>query len=58
MKLSVSAETMAGYKKPKAVDFVDEFPVSGYGKILRREIRERYMDVGTTNLMRGGEKIL
>jgi len=56
--VSFCGDYMAGYKKPKAVDFVDEFPVSGYGKILRREIRERYMDVGTTNLMRGGEKIL
>jgi acyl-CoA synthetase (AMP-forming)/AMP-acid ligase II len=35
---------MAGYKKPKAVDFVDELPVSGYGKILRREVRERYWE--------------
>jgi acyl-CoA synthetase (AMP-forming)/AMP-acid ligase II len=33
---------MAGYKKPKAVDFVDQLPVSGYGKVLRREVRERY----------------
>jgi acyl-CoA synthetase (AMP-forming)/AMP-acid ligase II len=36
------ARHMAGYKKPKAVDFVDELPVSGYGKVLRREVRERY----------------
>lgn len=35
-------EHMAGYKKPKAVDFVDELPVSGYGKILRREVRDSY----------------
>ncbi|MES2492445.1 MAG: AMP-binding protein [Pseudomonadota bacterium] len=35
-------EHMAGYKKPKAVDFVAELPISGYGKVLRREIRERY----------------
>jgi long-chain acyl-CoA synthetase len=34
--------SLAGYKKPKAVDFVDELPVSGYGKVLRREVRERY----------------
>jgi len=33
---------LAGYKKPKAVDFVDALPVSGYGKILRREVRDRY----------------
>lgn len=36
------ANFLAGYKKPKAVDFVDALPVSGYGKILRREVRERY----------------
>lgn len=35
-------EHMAGYKKPKAVDFVSELPVSGYGKILRREVRDAY----------------
>lgn len=35
-------EHLAGYKKPKAVDFVDELPVSGYGKILRREVRDSY----------------
>jgi long-chain acyl-CoA synthetase len=34
--------SLAGYKKPKAVDFVDALPVSGYGKVLRREVRERY----------------
>ncbi|MGQ0696783.1 MAG: class I adenylate-forming enzyme family protein [Panacagrimonas sp.] len=33
---------LAGYKKPKGVDFVSEFPVSGYGKVLKRELRERY----------------
>ena len=33
---------MAGYKKPKSVDFVDALPVSGYGKVMRREIRETY----------------
>jgi long-chain acyl-CoA synthetase len=33
---------LAGYKKPKGVDFVDELPVSAYGKILRREVREKY----------------
>jgi long-chain acyl-CoA synthetase len=33
---------MAGYKKPKSVEFVDALPVSGYGKVMRREIREKY----------------
>jgi acyl-CoA synthetase (AMP-forming)/AMP-acid ligase II len=35
-------KSLAGYKKPKAVEIVDELPVSGYGKVLRREIREKY----------------
>ncbi|KUR73257.1 long-chain fatty acid--CoA ligase [Novosphingobium sp. Fuku2-ISO-50] len=46
-------EHMAGYKKPKAVDFVEELPVSGYGKILRREIREKYW-VGHASRIGGG----
>jgi long-chain acyl-CoA synthetase len=33
---------IASYKKPKSVDFVNELPKSPYGKILRREIREKY----------------
>jgi acyl-CoA synthetase (AMP-forming)/AMP-acid ligase II len=35
-------QNMAGYKKPKSVEFVDSLPVSGYGKVMRREIREKY----------------
>lgn len=34
--------SMAGYKKPKSVEFRDALPVSGYGKVMRREIRESY----------------
>ncbi len=33
---------MASYKKPKSVEFVDSIPKSAYGKILKREIREKY----------------
>jgi long-chain acyl-CoA synthetase len=40
--IAFCGEHMAGYKKPKAVDFIDKLPVSGYGKVLRREVRERY----------------
>lgn len=36
------ARHIAGYKKPKSIDFVDSLPVNGYGKIMRREVRERY----------------
>jgi long-chain acyl-CoA synthetase len=35
-------ERIAGYKCPKSVDFVGELPKSTVGKILRREVRERY----------------
>jgi acyl-CoA synthetase (AMP-forming)/AMP-acid ligase II len=35
-------EHLAGYKKPKAVDFTEALPVSGYGKVLRREVRDAY----------------
>lgn len=33
---------MAGYKKPKAVKFVDALPRNPSGKILKRELRERF----------------
>jgi acyl-CoA synthetase (AMP-forming)/AMP-acid ligase II len=33
---------LAGYKKPKNVEFVDSLPVSSVGKVMRREIREKY----------------
>jgi acyl-CoA synthetase (AMP-forming)/AMP-acid ligase II len=35
---------MAGYKKPKSVDFIapEEMPRSATGKILHRKLRERY----------------
>jgi len=46
--IAFCSQYMAGYKKPKAVDFVSEFPVSGYGKILRREIRDRYWNKKNT----------
>ena len=29
-------------KRPRSVEFVAELPKNTYGKILRREIRERY----------------
>lgn len=48
------AHHLAGYKKPKDVDFVDSLPTSGYGKILRREVRERYWR-GMTSRIGGGQ---
>lgn len=35
-------ERLAAYKVPRDVEFVDELPKSNVGKILRREVRERY----------------
>ena len=33
---------IAGFKKPKSVDFVDKLPRNLTGKVLRRELREKY----------------
>jgi len=33
---------IAGYKSPRSVEFVDAMPMSGAGKILKRELRERH----------------
>ena len=33
---------IAGYKKPRSIEFVDSLPKSAYGKTLKRELRARY----------------
>jgi acyl-CoA synthetase (AMP-forming)/AMP-acid ligase II len=35
-------KSLAGYKKPRSVDFVDELPKNPNGKILRRVVKEKY----------------
>lgn len=35
---------LASYKKPKQVHFVANLPVSAYGKVLKRELREQFAD--------------
>jgi long-chain acyl-CoA synthetase len=40
--ISYCAEHMAGYKKPKSVDFVESLPKSNYGKVLKRTLRDGY----------------
>ena len=35
-------EYIAGYKKPKSVDFVEELPKNNYGKIVKHALRARY----------------
>ena len=46
--------SLAGYKKPKSVEFVDAVPVSAYGKVLRREVRERYWQGHSSRIGGGG----
>ena len=36
-------ERLAGYKVPKSVEFMDNLPLSGMGKVLRRELRQRFV---------------
>jgi Acyl-CoA synthetases (AMP-forming)/AMP-acid ligases II len=33
---------MAGYRVPKRVEWVDELPRNAYGKVLKRQLRERF----------------
>ncbi|MBW2655140.1 MAG: long-chain fatty acid--CoA ligase, partial [Deltaproteobacteria bacterium] len=33
-------ENMAGYKRPKFIEFRNEIPVSNIGKVLRRVLRD------------------
>ena len=35
-------DRISGYKKPKSVEFMDELPKGPNGKILKREIKDRY----------------
>lgn len=40
--IAFCADQLAGYKKPRAIEFVDELPHGSTGKVLRREVRDRY----------------
>ncbi len=40
--IEFAKDQIAGYKRPKSVDFVDELPRNPTGKILKRELREAY----------------
>jgi fatty-acyl-CoA synthase len=42
--LAHARERLAPFKLPKAVHFVDELPKNPSGKLLKRELRERYGD--------------
>ena len=40
--ISFCKEYLASYKKPKSIDFIDAIPKNPYGKVLKRELREKY----------------
>ena len=33
---------LASYKKPKSVEFIESIPKNAYGKVLKKELREKY----------------
>jgi acyl-CoA synthetase (AMP-forming)/AMP-acid ligase II len=41
---------IAGYKCPKSIEFVASLPRNAAGKILRRELRSKYWDVGKSQV--------
>ncbi len=41
---------LGGYKAPKTLVFVDELPVSVVGKVLRRQVREKYWKGALRNI--------
>ena len=40
--IAFAGERLAGYKKPKSVDFAEELPRDAAGKLLKRKLRDRY----------------
>jgi acyl-CoA synthetase (AMP-forming)/AMP-acid ligase II len=40
--LAYTRSRVAGFKTPKSIEFVDELPKNATGKVLRRELRERF----------------
>jgi acyl-CoA synthetase (AMP-forming)/AMP-acid ligase II len=35
-------ERIAAFKAPKSIDLIDAFPLTAIGKVLRRQLREKY----------------
>ena len=40
--IALCKKNMAGYKSPKSVEFMDTLPKNAAGKIMKRELREKY----------------
>ena len=47
--LDFMAARLAKYKVPKSVAFLDSLPISAAGKIVKRELRERYLTTQRSN---------
>ena len=43
---SYCEEHLTGYKRPRHIEFADDVPKTNVGKILRRELRERFSGSG------------
>jgi len=41
--IAFARERLAGYKLPRSVEFVDGFPRTPSGKVLKRELRQRFL---------------
>ena len=37
---------IAGYKAPRTIEFVDTLPLSGAGKVLKRDLRRARVEAG------------
>ncbi|NLX11077.1 MAG: long-chain fatty acid--CoA ligase [Chloroflexi bacterium] len=44
--LAFLRDHLAGYKVPHSVEFLDVLPISAAGKILKRELRDRFVEQG------------
>jgi long-chain acyl-CoA synthetase len=40
--IDFAAARLSSYKKPRSVEFVDELPISATGKVLKKDLRQRY----------------
>ena len=46
--IAFCAKSLAGYKKPRSVEFLPSLPKTGIGKISRKVLQDRYQEVGNT----------
>ncbi|WP_372869147.1 AMP-binding enzyme [Planomicrobium okeanokoites] len=43
--IGLCKDNLASFKKPKEVFIVEELPKSSYGKILKREMKQKHVEV-------------